>query len=530
MNTHPPKHTGDSIIEILLAMMLFSLILPAILATVASFSGGEISKNAYFDGLVFAEEVKTKIQKIKSHDWATVSQTGDYEVVDVNGTPTLNPLGSNPTPNENGYTAVIQISNVAREDGSIVNKGGLVDGATRKITITIDWEGNSVPLISELYITRTDNIEAYTITTKDDLLSGGASESGVEAVGESGDDEESILTITNGEVEPEVSLKSWWKMSGEFASSNAEIDAAPNGANNLIVVGSPTFSQGRFGNKVKITSPNDQLVASSSATLELNNQISLAAWARLTGQAKETPIVTKLTNNRGYSLGIDAQGSAYAKVGNGSTVITAKQTTIPLTDSRWHHLVGIYDGNTIRIYVDGTEGSQSENAVGVLGINTNPLYIGKDPNQTPVYFEGDIDDVQIYSAALTQDEVKGLLFSEYESPPRDLGTDALIHSFNSAVTKPTGTVIRMQVAFSQIVSGNCQNATYVFLGPDKTSSSYFETTENGDTSIQGIIPEYDQGGFTNPGRCFKWRALFFSPFDYGQENPAIKDVRFIYSP
>ena len=48
-------------------------------------------------------------------------------------------------------------------------------------------------------------------------------------------------------------------------------------------------------------------------------------------------------------------------------------------DGQWHHLVGTYDGNAVRLYVDGTEiglGTPASFPIGYNLSNSNDLFIG----------------------------------------------------------------------------------------------------------------------------------------------------------
>ena len=88
----------------------------------------------------------------------------------------------------------------------------------------------------------------------------------------------------------------------------------------------------------------------------------------------------------------------------------------PVIDAKWHFLVGTYDGNTQKIFVDGgLEKSKKSSGIFKPGLktigsrsesdrrsesDTNPLWTG--------FFIGSIDNVRIYNRALSDKEVKAL--------------------------------------------------------------------------------------------------------------------------
>jgi len=81
---------------------------------------------------------------------------------------------------------------------------------------------------------------------------------------------------------------------------------------------------------------------------------------------------------------------------------------VNVNDGQWHHVVGIYDGTRLCLYVDG----RLDNSVEVsksIGTNDKPVYIGGHSEQAERCWNGLIDDVRIYDYALSQNEVAALL-------------------------------------------------------------------------------------------------------------------------
>ena len=75
--------------------------------------------------------------------------------------------------------------------------------------------------------------------------------------------------------------------------------------------------------------------------------------------------------------------------------------------NEWHHVVGTYDGANNRLYVDGVEDTGSPGVhSGKIDINGEPVYIGENGQRMGREWNGLIDDVRIYSYALTEAEVK----------------------------------------------------------------------------------------------------------------------------
>jgi len=73
----------------------------------------------------------------------------------------------------------------------------------------------------------------------------------------------------------------------------------------------------------------------------------------------------------------------------------------------WHHVVGTYDRQHVRIYVNGKLKSSSART-GAMPLNENNTVVGFWNND---FFPGLIDEVRIYDRALSLEEVRGNMFA-----------------------------------------------------------------------------------------------------------------------
>ena len=92
-----------------------------------------------------------------------------------------------------------------------------------------------------------------------------------------------------------------------------------------------------------------------------------------------------------------------------------------LRDCQWHHLALVYDqaATDIRIYVDGSLISASE-ASGTPVETDFSLNIGNTPGFDPRFFKGMIDDVRLWSNALTDAGIARSMNSVVDSPTAGL--------------------------------------------------------------------------------------------------------------
>jgi WD40 repeat protein/serine/threonine protein kinase len=86
---------------------------------------------------------------------------------------------------------------------------------------------------------------------------------------------------------------------------------------------------------------------------------------------------------------------------------------------KWHHVVGVHDGTKVCLYIDGMV-ADFETRGGNAMVCNDPVYIGGEPHSNSQW-NGLIDDVRIYSYALSPEEVKMLY--EGKEPPREKRSD-----------------------------------------------------------------------------------------------------------
>ena len=87
-----------------------------------------------------------------------------------------------------------------------------------------------------------------------------------------------------------------------------------------------------------------------------------------------------------------------------------------LTPDKWHHVVGVFDRDkSIRLYVNGVSESEGKTGIGSPRMR-GATYIGTSRTAKKRFFAGVIDEVKIYSRALSEDEIK----ERYGSPGKEM--------------------------------------------------------------------------------------------------------------
>ena len=101
------------------------------------------------------------------------------------------------------------------------------------------------------------------------------------------------------------------------------------------------------------------------------------------------------------------------------TEISAAYDPKKLADSNWHHVAGTFDGRHLRLYIDGKKVSEraepGQLASGRPTLGSIGAYNGRNEP-----FHGGIDDMRVYSGALTDRQITQLFENKGEPSPDDI--------------------------------------------------------------------------------------------------------------
>ncbi len=99
--------------------------------------------------------------------------------------------------------------------------------------------------------------------------------------------------------------------------------------------------------------------------------------------------------------------------GRAETAAGRKEITssLPLPSGDWVHLGLVFDGTSLRLYQDGTEVSSVTFSATTLKPTTDPLNISKRVGTSQYYFHGLIDDIRVYTTALSEQDINDIIDS-----------------------------------------------------------------------------------------------------------------------
>ena len=151
-------------------------------------------------------------------------------------------------------------------------------------------------------------------------------------------------------------------------------------------------------------------ILTSGNNRNVTNIVTVSAWVRTT-QNHYGFVVGKYDwqIDKGYHLAVSANGHAFFAGRNTANSYSMVSSQFPVTNGKWHHLLGIVNGNTWQLYVDcQLQGTYYSAASNPDLTNNEDLAIGYYPlgdTGNHRYFDGDIDEVYVYNRELTVNEI-----------------------------------------------------------------------------------------------------------------------------
>ena len=188
-------------------------------------------------------------------------------------------------------------------------------------------------------------------------------------------------------------------------------DSSGNG-NDGVIEGAE-WTNGRFGSALKFDGETTRVVIPSSDSLNAPDQVTVEAWIFPLEIHDDINAVAQkwgdTSNRRQYQIGlIGVEGTARFYVSHtGTDHQRPIGEEVPAND--WTHLAGTFDGQTIRVYVNGNFSAELDSPGGLHQSDLDFWIGGYGPDDEYAqnrHFNGIIDEVRVSDVALSEDEIK----------------------------------------------------------------------------------------------------------------------------
>lgn len=194
----------------------------------------------------------------------------------------------------------------------------------------------------------------------------------------------------------------WWRLND--AGPTTAADSGSPGGNNATKTGTLTWAQSgptQDAGAAAVKFDGSTGYLADGNIYNAPAAFSVEAWIRSNGQQNTIQEIVRKGGNVWFlRVGDGVGGLAYFWVADNSANLYSVAGTTHVDDGAWHHVVGTWDGTTMRLYVDGT--LQGTNNIGAHTLQTdaNNLTIGATYSGIE-YWNGWISEVALYNVALS---------------------------------------------------------------------------------------------------------------------------------
>jgi len=169
-------------------------------------------------------------------------------------------------------------------------------------------------------------------------------------------------------------------------------------------------SSGESGSALEFDGVDDYVDIPHSESLDISgDEISVGMWVYYTGSGSDHPLLSKHNEGwiwdpiNGFVFGYGFVLDFFWGVAGNNT----KANTLPgASKNVWQYLVGTYDRNQLKVYVNGNL-SSSLDWTNPIGSTTQDLWIGH-AERLNAYFNGSIDNIMIFNRSLTENEINAI--------------------------------------------------------------------------------------------------------------------------
>ncbi len=253
----------------------------------------------------------------------------------------------------------------------------------------------------------------------------------------------------------------------------------------------PNSMQGRYGKALNFTGSGTYINCSNDTSLDLITNLTMAVWMKINNpeDSSWTDIISKANSwedAAGFGFNHDPGSDNIALYGGGSDYALATYNL----DTEWHFIVGVIEGTTATIYVDGIDYT-TEPTIGQVISNPNqPMLIGIEGNSGNDLQDA-LDEIMVWNRSLSETEVQQLYFMNLRKYDTDKWSLYVNQSFNSTQGLSNSTY-----TYQAYVVDNASNMNYtekrsVTITSDTTAPSiYLESPANDTTNFTDDTPDF----------------------------------------
>lgn len=217
-----------------------------------------------------------------------------------------------------------------------------------------------------------------------------------------------IAEINEGNNVVEIEKKTAEVAEYHFDENSGSIAYDSSSNENHGIIHGAQWTEGISESALEFDGVDDYVDCGNDSSLD-NNVFTISAWIKTSSSDHDSEGLFEKVDLKGYMI--------YSETWSGNVIFKTKdeytgeedslRSTEVINDGGWHHIAVVRNGFSKKIiYVDGQEDVSATDTVGTVTSNAK-FYISPSVDYT---FDGELDEIRIYSIALTDEEI----WKEYE--------------------------------------------------------------------------------------------------------------------
>ena len=175
---------------------------------------------------------------------------------------------------------------------------------------------------------------------------------------------------------------------------------------------------------------NDYVEVNDNALLDLSNNFAVGVWVKI-DSIPTSGLKTIVSKDENYEFHVNSDGKIYWWWNTEILGIVRTLTSdTSIVAGVWTHIVISFSTVTQNIFINGVAAGEEIYPEGAL-TNSDPLQIGADQNSSSRYFNGDIDEVNIFDQALSAAQARELMEATRPCPSLNLCVGSFPDGLNS---------------------------------------------------------------------------------------------------
>jgi hypothetical protein len=170
------------------------------------------------------------------------------------------------------------------------------------------------------------------------------------------------------------------------------------------LINGTSWTQGKLGNALVFDGKDDYVAGEFAPSLKAATNTTWSAWIKPSGVDNVTQDQMILSMQGPNNLRLFGRKLFGSFKINGQAEPVSGVTA--LENNKWYHIVSTYDGSSLRLYLNGNLEAELTNLRGNVELDTGSFEIGRWQESDPRYYQGAVDEVKLYTNALTSDQVK----------------------------------------------------------------------------------------------------------------------------